>query len=107
MASRTHTRFPFEVESKLFSLFQIRWEDLDKIEYILLKHLGLQPSELERLPFFRVESLLANFKEDNEKENARKKEEDKQQKAQMDTNKVKQQKTMKQPKMPKMKMPKM
>jgi hypothetical protein len=94
------------VGSKLFSLFQIRWEDLDKIEYILLKHLSLQPSELERLPFFRVEALLQNFKEDNDKENARKKEEEKQQKSQMDANKTKQ-KPMKQPKMPKMKMPKM
>jgi len=106
VALRTCTRFPFEVGSKLFSLFQIRWEDLDKIEYILLKHLSLQPSELERLPFFRVEALLQNFKEDNDKENARKKEEEKQQKSQMDANKTKQ-KPMKQPKMPKMKMPKM
>jgi hypothetical protein len=111
--SRTLTRFPFEAGSKLFSLFQIHWDDLNKIEYILLKHLNLQPSELERLPFHRVESLIKNFKEDNEKENARRAEEEKKQKAEMGdvSNLKKQQKNItkshgmpKMPKMPKFKM---
>lgn len=65
----------------LFSLFQIHWEDLDRIEYILLKHLHLQPSELERLPFYRVEALIKNFKKDNEEEEKRRKKEEDEQKS--------------------------
>ena len=71
----------------------------------------LQPSELERLPFHRVEALIKNLKEDNEKENARRKKDEEQQKSKSPDMKTmqRQQKSQmkgmgagKTPKMPKM-----
>lgn len=39
-----------------------------EIEFILLKHLKLQPSELDRMEFYRAEYLLHFFKEFSERE---------------------------------------
>ena len=41
------------------------------MEFILLKHLGLQPSEMDRMEFYRLEYLVDNFKEWNEEEKKR------------------------------------
>jgi hypothetical protein len=41
-----------------------------EVEFILLKHLDLQPSELDRMEFYRAEYLLHFFKEYTEKEKA-------------------------------------
>jgi hypothetical protein len=46
------------------------------VEFLLLKILRLQPSELDKMEFYRVEYLMENLKEWNEKEkNHREKEE--------------------------------
>jgi len=47
-----------------------------EIEYILLKTLRLQPSELDRLEFWRAELLLEIHKEKTEEENKRRKQEE-------------------------------
>ena len=54
-------------------------ENWSEVEFILLKVLDLQPSELDRLEFWRAELLMDNLKKFNEEENNRRKaEEDKQ-----------------------------
>ena len=40
-----------------------------EIEFVLLKHLKLQPSELDKMEFYRVEYLMENFKAFIDKEN--------------------------------------
>jgi hypothetical protein len=44
-----------------------------EIEFVLLKHLKLQPSELDKMEFYRVEYLMENFKAFIDKENDRNK----------------------------------
>lgn len=50
--------------------------NLSEIEFIFLKHLKLQPSELWRKPFYEIEYLMEHLKKDNEKESKRQKEEE-------------------------------
>jgi hypothetical protein len=45
-------------------------------EFILLKVLKLQPSELDRLEFYRAEILMENLKNFNEEEEGRRKKEE-------------------------------
>jgi len=45
-------------------------------EFILLKVLKLQPSELDRLEFYRAEILMENLKSFNEEEEGRRKKEE-------------------------------
>lgn len=45
-------------------------------EFILLKVLRLQPSELDRLEFYRAEILMENLKNFNEEEEGRRKKEE-------------------------------
>jgi len=40
-----------------------------EIEFVLLKHLKLQPSELDKMEFYRAEYLMENFKAFIDKEN--------------------------------------
>jgi hypothetical protein len=50
-----------------------------EVEFILLKVLKLQPSELDKMEFYRAEILMENLKNFNdEEEGRRKKEEEKQ-----------------------------
>jgi len=52
-------------------------ENWFELEFLLLKILRLQPSELETMQFFRAEFLIENLKKHTEEENKqRKKEED-------------------------------
>ena len=44
-----------------------------EVEFILLKVLKLQPSELEKMEFYRAEILMENLKEFNEEEEGRRK----------------------------------
>ena len=37
--------------------------NLSKMEFVLLKQLHLQPSELDRLEFYRMEYMIDHFKE--------------------------------------------
>ena len=56
-------------------------ENWFELEFLLLKILRLQPSELETMQFFRAEYLIENLKKHTEEENKqRKREEDEQQK---------------------------
>jgi hypothetical protein len=54
-----------------------------EIEYYLLKQLRLQPSELDRLEFWRAETLIEIHKEKVEEDNRRKKKESEEQNAGM------------------------
>lgn len=45
--------------------------NLSKMEFVLLKHLNLQPSEMDRMEFYRLEYLIENFREWNEEEKKR------------------------------------
>ena len=57
--------------------------NLSKMEFLLLKHLNLQPSEIAEMEFYRLEYLIEHFKEWNEEEKKkREKEESKQKKEQ-------------------------
>lgn len=47
-----------------------------EVEYVLLKTLNLQPSELDRMEFWRAEVLLEIHKEKTEEENKRRKQEE-------------------------------
>lgn len=47
------------------------------MEFVLLKQLHLQPSELWKKPFYEIEFLMEHMKEDQEEENKRQKEEEK------------------------------
>jgi hypothetical protein len=51
------------------------------MEFMLLKHLGLQPSEIDRMEFYRIEYLIDHFKEWNEEEKKRQEAEEKKQKS--------------------------
>ncbi|MCK9575385.1 MAG: hypothetical protein M0R51_05460 [Clostridia bacterium] len=58
---------------------------------MLLKHLRLQPSEIWQKPFYEIEYLIDNMKEDNEEqEKLRKEEESKQKKESMSISSMKQ-----------------
>lgn len=50
-----------------------------EVEFILLKVLRLQPSELDRMEFYRAEILMENLKQFNEDEQGRHKKEEEQQ----------------------------
>ena len=63
----------------LFSLFQIHLANWDKIEFLLMYKLQLNPLVLDQMEFYRIENLIANFEEQLQKEN---KEYEKQQKDQ-------------------------
>ena len=52
-----------------------------EVEFVLLKHLKLQPSEIDRMEFYRVEYLLENWKEHTEKEQKHRKDEEDRQSA--------------------------
>jgi hypothetical protein len=54
-----------------------------EVEYILLKTLRLQPSELDRMEFWRAEVLLEIHKQKVEEENKQRKKQEEQQSAQM------------------------
>jgi hypothetical protein len=54
-----------------------------EVEYILLKTLRLQPSELDHMEFYRAEILLEIHKEKTEEENKRRKKQEDQQGANM------------------------
>jgi len=54
-----------------------------EIEYFLLKMLRLQPSELDRMEFWRAEILVEIHKEKTEDENKKRKKQDDTQNAQM------------------------
>jgi hypothetical protein len=55
-------------------------ENWFNVEFVLLKILRLQPSELDRMEFYRAEYLMENLKDWNEKEqNQHKKQEESQQ----------------------------
>lgn len=60
----------FEEESKVFSLFQISLQSFYDLRAALLKYSHLQPSEMDRMPFFELEELVDSLKElaDREKE---------------------------------------
>lgn len=47
-----------------------------EIEFVLLKQLSLQPSELEQMEFYRVQYLMENYRDYNKKENAKRKEQE-------------------------------
>jgi len=49
-----------------------------EVEYILLKTLRLQPSELDRMEFWRAELLLEIHKEKTEEENKKRKKQEQQ-----------------------------
>lgn len=92
-----------------------------EVEFVLLKHLKLQPSELDAMEFYRVEFLLENWKEHTEKENKSRKEQESDQTDKYSPSAMQRQQSsmMKQymggsnnlggssPKMPSMNMPKM
>ena len=65
---RSPHRYPFVEESKVFSLFQISLQSYYDLRAALLKYSHLQPSEMDRLPFFELEELLDSLKELTEKE---------------------------------------
>lgn len=56
-------------------------ENWFEVEYILLKTLRLQPSEVDNMEFYRVEILLENHKKWVEKENEERKKQDNETKA--------------------------
>lgn len=51
-----------------------------EIEFVLLKHLNLNPLVVDQLEFYRVEYLMENFKDYNERKNKKREEEEKSQK---------------------------
>ena len=51
-------------------------ENWFEAEFILLKGLKLQPSELDRLEFYRAELIMENWKNFNEEEEGRRKKEE-------------------------------
>ena len=66
VVGRSLLRLRFLEDSKLFSLFQISWTNWIEIEHAFLKIYRMQPSELDMLPFYRIEYLIEKIKEDNE-----------------------------------------
>jgi hypothetical protein len=49
-----------------------------EVEFILLKVLKLQPSELDRMEFYRAEILMENLKEFNEEQEGKRKKDEEQ-----------------------------
>ena len=64
-------------ESKVFSLFQISLEHYFELKAALLKYARCQPSEVEQMPFYEVETLLDNLKALSEKEEEERNKKDK------------------------------
>ena len=78
-----------------------------EVEFILLKHLRLQPDVLDKMEFYRVEYMLHFFKEYAEKEKAAQEKENGQQSStsmvkEAQRNQANMMKNMKQPSIPKM-----
>ena len=88
-------------------------ENWFEAEFILLKVLKLQPSELDKLEFYRAEILMENLKSFNEEEESGRKKEQEQQEIpntssdaeRMMRNAQKSMPTMQTPSMPNFKMP--
>lgn len=61
---------------RVFGLFQISLQNFYDLRAALLKYSHLQPSEMDRLPFFELEQLLDSLKDlaDKEEEERKKKE---------------------------------
>ena len=80
------------------------------VEFLLLKILRLQPSELDKMEFYRAEYLMEKQKEWSERENKQRQKEDSEQKENMprfDTNQFsKMSSGFKMPSMPSFNMPK-
>ena len=57
-----------------------------EVEFVLLKHLKLQPDVLDKMEFYRVEFLMENFKNDSENEGKRNKEQEDEQKEKYNPN---------------------
>ena len=51
----------FPTASNLFSLFQISLENFFKIRVLLMEKLHLQPSELDRLPYYEYEYTVQMY----------------------------------------------
>jgi len=58
-------------------------ENWFSVEFVLLKILRLQPSELDKMEFYRAEYLMENLKEWNEKEKKKSQEEEERQREDM------------------------
>lgn len=58
-------------------------ENWFELEFLLLKIIRLQPSELEQMEFYRAEFLIENLKNHSEKESDARKKEEEQQREQM------------------------
>jgi len=57
-------------------LFQISWTSLNNYEFTLINRLHIQPSEIDKMEFFRIQYIIDNIiNMDNEAEKQRKKEE--------------------------------
>lgn len=78
----------------IFQLFQVELDNFFKAEAALYEHWRLQPSEIERMPFFELESKLKILEEKLKERNKQEKE----QKDKMGSG-------PKTPKMPNIKMP--
>jgi len=52
----------------IIKMFQVDLNNWFEMEFILLKNLRIQPSELDRMDFYRVELIIENFKKYAEKE---------------------------------------
>ena len=64
-------------------MFQISLQNYYDLRAALLKYSHLQPSEMDKLPFFELEELLDSLKALNEKEEEERKKQDKNEKSGM------------------------
>lgn len=63
--------------SVICSLFQIDWRNSVKTRLYLCRDYHLQPSEIDRMPYFEYEYLLDDVKEIQDKEKKEQEEQDK------------------------------
>lgn len=70
-------------ELKLFELFQISLQNFWDLRAGLLKYSHLQPSEIDKLPFYELEELLDSLKVLAEKEEEERKKNEKSERAGM------------------------
>ena len=90
----------------VFKIFQVDLDNYFKNEFILLKELHLQPSEIDSMEYYRFQLLISNYEEYLEKERKEREKEEAQGREQFNLDKtIKDQKGMMNQQMPKMNMP--
>ena len=65
-----------EINWLLYGMFQVDWEELGRLEYIMVKDVGLSLSDLDKMEYYRFQYFIENHKQRLEDEEKRQKDQE-------------------------------